>query len=85
MKTKEVEGALKLSDERKAEFSTAFSGIEDAPFGQLVLGLWTDRGSHLIAARARAIASDAGISLTRPLSMSLIRRSTSTAHASLMS
>jgi hypothetical protein len=32
MKTKEVEGSLKLSDERKTELPTALSGIEDAPF-----------------------------------------------------
>ena len=34
---------------------------------------------------ARAMASDAGMSLARPLSMSLIRRSTSTAQASSIS
>jgi hypothetical protein len=33
MKTKEVKGSLKLSDERKAEFPTALSGIKDTPFG----------------------------------------------------
>jgi hypothetical protein len=33
MKTKEVEGSLKLSDKRKTEFPTTLSGIEDAPFG----------------------------------------------------
>jgi len=33
MKTKEVKGSLKLSDEHKAEFPAALSGIEDTPFG----------------------------------------------------
>jgi hypothetical protein len=33
MKTKVVEGSLELGDERKAEFPTALSGIEDTRFG----------------------------------------------------
>jgi hypothetical protein len=33
MTTKEVEGSLKFSDERKTEFPTALSGIKDTPFG----------------------------------------------------
>jgi hypothetical protein len=33
MKTKEVEGSLKLSDERQTEFPASLSGIEDALFG----------------------------------------------------
>jgi hypothetical protein len=33
MKTKEVQGSLKLSDERKTKFPAALSGIEDASFG----------------------------------------------------
>ncbi len=44
--------------------------------------LGTYRGYHLIAARARAIASAAGINLERPPSISTMRRSTSTAQAS---
>jgi hypothetical protein len=33
MKTKEVEGSLKLRDERKTEFPATLSGIEDTRFG----------------------------------------------------
>ena len=46
MQTKEVDGSLKLSDERKTEFSTAFSGMEDAAFDQLTVGLWAVPASN---------------------------------------
>jgi hypothetical protein len=37
--------------------------------GQLPVGLGADRGFHLIAARALAMESAAGISFARPLSI----------------
>ena len=46
MQTKEVDGSLKLSDERKTEFSAALSSVKEAAFDQLTVGLWAVPASN---------------------------------------
>src|SRR5947209_80745 len=85
VRTEETENALELRDEGETELGVRFLGIVGRSVAELPVGLGTDGGDHLMAARARAMASAAGMSVARPLSTSSTRRSTSAAQASSIS
>ena len=83
--TQKGQGPLELQNKRQRNLSAGFPSIVDCTFVKLTVGFCTNRRGHLIAARARAMDSDAGIKVDRPLSISSIRRSTSVAQALSMS
>ena len=64
------EHSFEFCDERKTDFGAAFPRVEHGAIAQFLVSLGTDRRRHLIAARARAMDSAAGINAVRPLSIS---------------
>src|SRR6185312_13702864 len=76
---------LKLRNEREPQIDIRLFSIEARAINELSLGFLSKGDDHLSAARARAMASAAGTSRARPLSISERRRSTSVAHACSLS
>src|SRR5262245_20729389 len=52
--------SFELCNEGQPDLGAGLAGVEESCFSQFAVGFGTDRRSHLIAARARAMASAAG-------------------------